>query len=62
LFDVQGPRPCEDLIKIVKGTPKEKLLPKSGATVSLFNRAFTASVDVATKLTEKAEEAINSVK
>lgn len=52
----------EDLIKIVKGTPKDKLLPKSGATVSLFNRAFTASVDVATKLTEKAEQAINSIK
>jgi len=52
----------EDLIKIVKGTPKDKLLPKSGATVSLFNRAFTASVDVATKLTEKAEQAINNIK
>ena len=52
----------EDLIKIVKGTPKEKLLPKSGATVSLFNRAFTASRDVATRLTEKAEQAINSIK
>lgn len=52
----------EDLIKIVKGTPKDKLLPKSGATVSLFNRAFTASVDVATRLTEKAEQAINSIK
>ena len=52
----------EDLIKIVRGMPKDKLLPKSGATVSLFNRAFTASRDVATKLTERAEEAINSIK
>jgi TRAP-type uncharacterized transport system substrate-binding protein len=52
----------EDLIKIVKGMPKEKLLPKSGATVSLFNRAFTASRDVATRLTEKAEQAINGIK
>ena len=52
----------DDLIKIVKGMPKEKLLPKSGATVSLFNRAYNASVDVATKLTERAEEAINSIK
>lgn len=52
----------DDLIKIVKGMPKDKLLPKTGATASLFNRAFTASVDVATKLTEKAEQAINSLK
>ena len=52
----------DDLIKIVKGMPKDKLLPKSGATVSLFNRAYGASVEVATKLTEKAEEAINSLK
>lgn len=52
----------EDLIKIIKATPKEKLLPKSGATVSLFNRAFTASVDVANKLTERAEQAINNLK
>ncbi len=52
----------DDLIKIVKGMSKDKLLPKTGATASLFNRAFTASVDVATKLTEKAEQAINSLK
>jgi TRAP-type uncharacterized transport system substrate-binding protein len=52
----------DDLIKIVKGMPKDKLLPKSGATLSLFNRAYNASVDVAAKLTEKAEQAINSVK
>ena len=52
----------EDLIKIIKAMPKDKLLPKSGATVSLFNRAFTASRDVATRLTERAEQAINSVK
>jgi TRAP-type uncharacterized transport system substrate-binding protein len=52
----------EDLIKIIKGMPKDKLLPKSGATVSLFNRAFTASAEAATKLTEKAEQAINSLK
>ena len=52
----------DDLIKIIKGMPKDKLLPKSGATVSLFNRAFTASADMATKLTEKAEQAIVSLK
>lgn len=52
----------DDLIKIIKGMPKEKLLPKAGATVSLFNRAYTASVDVATKLTDKAEQAISGLK
>ena len=52
----------DDLIKIVKGMPKEKLLPKSGATVSLFNRAFSASRDVASRLTEKAEQAIESIR
>ncbi len=52
----------DDLIKIIKDMPKDKLLPKSGATVSLFNRAYTATADVATKLTAKAEEAIDSLK
>jgi TRAP-type uncharacterized transport system substrate-binding protein len=52
----------DDLIKIIQGMPKEKLLPKGGPTASLFNRAFTASVDVANKLSDKAEQAINSLK
>ena len=52
----------DDLIKIIKGMPKEKLLPKGGPTASLFSRAFTVSVDVANKLTDRAEQAINSLK
>lgn len=52
----------EDMIRIVRATPKDKLLPKSGATVSLFNRAFNASAELASKLTERAEQAINEIR
>lgn len=52
----------EDLIKLVKGMPRDKLLPKSGPTVSLFNRAYSSSQDVAKGLIDKAEEAIKGLK
>ena len=52
----------EDLIKLVKGMPREKLLPKSGPTVSLFNRAYSASQTVAKDLVDKADEAIRGMK
>jgi hypothetical protein len=52
----------EDLIKLIRTTPKEKLLPKAGATVSLFNRAFSSSKDIADSLYAKAEEAIKTLK
>ena len=51
----------DDLIKIIKSTPKEKLLPKSGPTASLFNRAFTATKETATSLVDKTEAAIKDI-
>ncbi len=52
----------DDLIKIIKTQPKDKLLPKSGPTASLFDRAFTATKDVANSLAEKADQAIKDLK
>ncbi len=52
----------EDLIKLIKSLPKEKLLPKSGATASLFSRAYSATKDAATSLTNEAEQAIKGLK
>ena len=52
----------DDLIKLIKTLPKAKLLPKAGPTTSLFDRAFTASKDAATKLVDKAEQAIKEIK
>lgn len=52
----------EDLIKVIKSLPKEKLLPKSGPTVSLFNRAYSATKDAANSLAGETEKAINGLK
>ncbi|MDR3495196.1 MAG: hypothetical protein P4L82_11405 [Ancalomicrobiaceae bacterium] len=51
----------DDLIKIIKSTPKDKLLPKSGPTASLFSRAFTATKETAASLADKTEAAIKDI-
>jgi hypothetical protein len=52
----------DDLIKAIKSLPKEKLLPKSGPTASLFNRAFTVTKDAANSMVDQTEKAIKDLK
>jgi len=52
----------DDLIKMIKSLPREKLLPKSGPTASLFNRAFSVTKDAANSMVDQTEKAIKDLK
>jgi len=52
----------DDLIKTIQTLPKAKLLPKSGPTTSLFNRAFSATKDAANSMVDQTEKAIKELK
>jgi hypothetical protein len=52
----------DDLIKTIQTLPKEKLLPKTGPTASLFDRAYGATKEAASSMVDQAEKAIHDLK
>jgi len=52
----------DDLIKTIQTLPKAKLLPKTGPTASLFDRAFGATKEAASSMVDQAEKAIHDLK
>ncbi len=52
----------DDLIKMIQTLPKAKLLPKTGPTASMFDRAFAATKDAASSLVDETDKAIKDLK
>jgi hypothetical protein len=51
----------DDMVKKLKSLPREKLLPKSGPTASLFSRTWHATSDTTKSLLGKAEAEIKKL-